>query len=66
MSHAYDQGPPQGDMGAYSNYEATPSQDPFYQNGSYDAVSSAQFGAPSTTSDGFNQGYGTYEGTLET
>jgi hypothetical protein len=62
MSHAYDQGPPQGDMGAYSNYEAPVSQDSFYQNGNYGGVPSAQFGA---SSDGFGQGYGTYEGALE-
>ena len=68
MSHsAYDQGPPQGDMGAYSNYETAPPQDPFLQNGSYGGGPSAQFTAPPppTSSDGYNQGYGNFEGALE-
>ena len=64
MSHTYDQGTPQGDMGAYSNYETAPSQDPYYQNGNYGGVTPAQFGAP-TNPDSYGQGYGTYEGALE-
>jgi hypothetical protein len=68
MSHgAYDQGPPQGDNGAYSNYEATGAtpQDPFYQNSGYGGGPSAQF-PPAPPSAGFNQGFGTFEGALET
>lgn len=62
VSNAYDQGPPQGDMGLYNNYD-TGSQDPFYQNGSGNygsGMPSAQFNAP-TQSDGYAQGYGNYE-----
>jgi hypothetical protein len=51
-------------MGAYSNYEAAPSQDPYYQNGNYDGVTPTQFGAPAAA-DSYGQGYGTYEGALE-
>lgn len=58
---AYDQGPPQGDMGGHNNYDA-PSQDSFYQNGSYN--STGQYGATTDSSGGFNN-YGSYEGALD-
>lgn len=58
---AYDQGPPQGDMGGYNNYDA-PSQDNFYQNGSYS--SAGQYGAATESAGGFSN-YGDYEGALE-
>lgn len=64
---AYDQGPPQGDMGLYNNYDSG-SQDPYYQNssGNYGAgVPSAQFNAQPQQSDGYSQSYGNYEGALE-
>ncbi|KAG2118156.1 uncharacterized protein F5147DRAFT_742805 [Suillus discolor] len=62
VSNTYDQGPPQGDMGLYNNYDSG-SQDPFYQNGSGNygsGMPSAQFNTP-TQSDGYAQGYGNYE-----
>lgn len=66
VTNTYDQGPPQGDMGLYNNYD-TGSQDPFYQNGSGNygsGIPPAQFNAQ-TQSDGYAQGYGNYEGALE-
>jgi len=63
---AYDQGPPQGDIGLYNNYDYG-SQDPYYQNGSGNygsGVPSAQFNVQ-PQSDGYAQGYGNYEGALE-
>lgn len=63
-SGAYDQGPPQGDMGVYSNYDTpAPSQD-FYQS-NYNSGPPPQF-PPAPPSTGFNQGFGNFEGALET
>lgn len=64
----YDQASHQSDIGPYNNYDA-PSQDSFYQNGtgSYGGggpSTPTQFNAPAV-SDGYNQGYGNYEGALE-
>jgi hypothetical protein len=64
MSHTYDQGPPQGDMGAYNNYDVAPQQDPFYQNSTYTGGPSGQFGGL-PASDSFSSGYGNYEGALK-
>lgn len=51
----YDQGPPQGDMSGFNvSYESAPGQDPFYQNGNFNANGPGQY----------NQGYGGYEGAL--
>jgi len=61
----YEQGPPQGDVAAYSNYDAAPPQDPFYQNGTYAGGPSTQFGGL-PASDNFSMGYGNYEGALKT
>lgn len=60
---AYDQGPPQGDIPPYNNYDNGP-QDTFYQNGGYgEGLPPNQFGGPP---DSYNQGYGNnYEGALE-
>lgn len=61
-TNAYDQAPPQSDVNPYNNYDAS-LQDAFYQNGtgSYGAgPPSSQFSAPDP-SDGYTQGYGTYE-----
>lgn len=60
----YDQGPPQGDTAGYNVYETAP-QD-FYQNdqnASYSSGLQSQFSAGSL--DGYNQGYGKFEGALE-
>jgi hypothetical protein len=57
MSHAYDQGPSQGDVGAYSNYDVAPPQVSAYQN------PPPQFGGLSA-SDSYSSGYGNYEGAL--
>lgn len=60
----YDQGPPQGDLGGYNNYDAPP-QDPYYQNGSYNAAVPDQYGSSTDPSTNYDQGYGnTYEGAL--
>ncbi|KAJ8579738.1 hypothetical protein M405DRAFT_939036, partial [Rhizopogon salebrosus TDB-379] len=62
VSNAYDQGPPQGDMGLYTNYD-TGSQDPYYQNGSGNygsGMPTAQFNVQ-PQSDGYAQGHGNYE-----
>lgn len=55
---AYDQGPPQGDMG----YSRNAPQDPYYQS-NYDAGPSAPY--PAAPSAGYSQGYPKYEGALE-
>lgn len=67
----YDQGSPTGDVGAgpYSNYNAGPPQDPFFQNG-YGGGAPPQFGAPPIAAQpplagAYNQGYGSFEGALE-
>ncbi|KAI0050627.1 hypothetical protein FA95DRAFT_1486941 [Auriscalpium vulgare] len=59
---AYDQGPPQGDMGGYNNYGAgsTSQDDSYYQNGNYGGSASSQYGA-SEPSGGYNQSYGNFE-----
>lgn len=64
---AYDQGPPQGDMGGYNNYDAGPTQDSFYQNGNgnFNATVPGQYGASPDSPSRFSQGYGTFEGALE-
>lgn len=62
-SGAYDQGPP-GDMAPYNNYEAPAAQDPYYQNNNYGA--GPPFPANPPPSAGFNQGFGSFEGALET
>ncbi|KII92618.1 hypothetical protein PLICRDRAFT_478587 [Plicaturopsis crispa FD-325 SS-3] len=66
----YDQGSPTGDVGAgpYSNYNAGPPQDPFFQNG-YGGGAPPQFGAPPIAAQpplagAYNQGYGSFEGAL--
>lgn len=53
---AYDQGPPQGDMGGY-NYEA-PAQDFSYQNNNNNGYGGgpSNFAAPPTGN--YDQGYG--------
>ena len=61
---AYDQGPPQGDMTGYSSYESGPAQDPYYQNGSFNTGLPEQYGTPDSA-NGYNQGYGNYEGALK-
>lgn len=58
---AYDQGPPQGEMPPYNNYNSGP-QEPFYQNGGYGGGPPPnQYGPP----DNFSQGFGNFEGALE-
>ncbi|CCM06265.1 uncharacterized protein FIBRA_08515 [Fibroporia radiculosa] len=58
----FDQGPPQGDMGGYNNYESAPGQDPFYQNGSFDSTPApGEYGSSADSSGRFNQGYGNFE-----
>ncbi|KAL4252486.1 hypothetical protein ABKN59_002711 [Abortiporus biennis] len=51
---AYDQGPPQGDVGSYG-YEP---QDNFYQNGSFNGGIPSQYGSETS---GAYEGYGSYE-----
>lgn len=63
---AYDQGPPQGDMG-YNGYDAGPPQDNYYtnnSNGSFSGGMPGQYDSPDAAS-GYDQGYGNYEGALE-
>lgn len=65
--NAYDQGHPQGDMGAYNTYEAqAPPPNPYYQqsNNYGGAPPAAQFTTP-PPSAGFSQGYSKFEGALE-
>ncbi|KAI0639891.1 hypothetical protein C8Q77DRAFT_1083485 [Trametes polyzona] len=57
----YDQGPPQGQMGGYNNYQTMPPQDPFYQNGNYSAPGPGQYNAPDPNGS-FDQGYGYEDG----
>lgn len=62
---AYDQGPPQGDVTPYNSYDNGP-QDPFYQNTGYSGPPPpVQYGGPPGPSDGYNQGFGNFEGALE-
>ncbi|KDQ31295.1 hypothetical protein PLEOSDRAFT_1088723 [Pleurotus ostreatus PC15] len=61
-ANAYDQPPPQGDVGTYGSYEGG-SQDSFYSN-SYGNGNSQNSNYPSGPD--FNQTYGQYEGALET
>ncbi|OAX42095.1 hypothetical protein K503DRAFT_407448 [Rhizopogon vinicolor AM-OR11-026] len=66
VPNAYDQGPPQGDMGLYNNYDSG-SQDPYYQNGSGNygtGIPSAQFNAQ-PQSDGYTQSYDGPEGNFD-
>ncbi|RPD65059.1 hypothetical protein L227DRAFT_571508 [Lentinus tigrinus ALCF2SS1-6] len=57
----YDQGPPQGDMGGYSNnYQSGPPQGQYFQNGNYNAPGPGQYGDPSGGYD--DQGYGYEDG----
>lgn len=65
---AYDQGPPQGDIGGYNSYDSAPAapQDPYYQNGSYNAGIPAQYGSATDASGSYDQNYGNYnEGALD-
>lgn len=60
----YDQSHSQGDMGAYSTYEAQPGpQNSYYQN-NY-AAPPAPF-PPGPPAPAFNPGFVKYEGALET
>lgn len=58
---AYDQGPPQGDVPPYNNYDNSP-QDSFYQNGYSGGPPPNQYGG---ATDSFNQSFGNFEGALE-
>jgi hypothetical protein len=51
-------------MTGYNSYESGPAQDPYYQNGSFNAGIPEQYGPPDSA-NGFNQGYGNYEGALK-
>ncbi|CAL1694305.1 unnamed protein product [Somion occarium] len=59
-SLAYDQGPPQGDMGGYTSYDSG-AQDTYYQNGSYNAGMPGQYGSTTDASGAYDQNYGSYE-----
>lgn len=64
-SSSYDQSQHQADVSPYNSYD-TGIQDHFYQNGSGSyagATPSTQYTAQST-SDGYAQGYGNFEGAL--
>jgi len=61
----YEQGPPQGDMGGYNSYESAPPQEDDYQNGSYSSGMPGQFGPSTDASGSYDQGYGDFEGALE-
>ncbi|KAI0778670.1 hypothetical protein BD413DRAFT_114435 [Trametes elegans] len=60
-SAPYNQGPPQGDMGGYNNYQSGPPQDQYYQNGNYAAPAPGQYDAPDF-SGGYDQSYGYEDG----
>ncbi|ETW86795.1 hypothetical protein HETIRDRAFT_456674 [Heterobasidion irregulare TC 32-1] len=59
---AYDQAPPQGDMGlgGYNTYDSGSTQESSYQNG-FGGPSPPQYGSP-PASGGFEQNYGNFEG----
>ncbi|KAI0756521.1 hypothetical protein C8Q80DRAFT_1129098 [Daedaleopsis nitida] len=59
----YDQGPPQGDMGGYNDYESSPPPGQYYQNGNYNAPGPGQYPDPS---GGYYQGYGYEDGPGQT
>ncbi|KAI0652352.1 hypothetical protein C8Q79DRAFT_92821 [Trametes meyenii] len=52
----YNQGPPQGDMGGYNNYQSGPPQDQYYQNGNYGTPGPGQYTAPEP-SGGYDQSF---------
>ncbi|KAI0830801.1 hypothetical protein BC628DRAFT_1486999 [Trametes gibbosa] len=58
----HDQGPPQGPIGGYNNYQSMPPQDPFYQNGNYAAPGPGQYNAPDPNGS-FDQDYSFEDGT---
>ncbi|KAI0361092.1 hypothetical protein OH77DRAFT_1492225 [Trametes cingulata] len=58
----YDQGPPQGDMGGYNNYQSGPPQDPYYQNGNFAAPGPGQYNG-SDNAGGFDQSFGYEDGS---
>ncbi|TFK41933.1 hypothetical protein BDQ12DRAFT_696506 [Crucibulum laeve] len=64
MSHSgYDQGPPQGDMGPYSDYDQGAAQNPYYQNQNtnYPSGPPAPYAAPPPSGGYESQGFGKFE-----